>query len=414
MSALRLHREAPIAAVDNAVFVDATVLLVDDHPPNLALLERILKKVGTRHIHVTMDPRAVLDLYTSVQPDIVLLDLHMPGMDGVAVMEAIRHATDADDFVPVIVLTADATTESRQRVLAAGASDFLTKPVDRNEVVLRARNLLHTRTLHRRLMNHNVELRSEIAARDAADARASAEAAAKLRRIRKVLDGALPRIVFQPIAQLDNRGIVGYEALARFDQEPFRPPNVWFAEADEVGLGIDLELAALRVALEQLGAMADDLFLTLNVSPTTAMTGALDELLAKYPRERLVLEITEHAPVDDYDSLLRVLTRLHDVGVRVAVDDAGAGFASLHHILLLRPDIIKLDITLVRDIHLDPVKRALASSLVTFAREIGSTITAEGIEVEEEMASLIDLGVPWGQGYHLARPGNLTPAHTLA
>jgi EAL domain-containing protein (putative c-di-GMP-specific phosphodiesterase class I)/ActR/RegA family two-component response regulator len=413
VSALRIDTQAPVTLEDESVFADATVLLVDDHPPNLDLLERILKKAGTRHVHITMDPWAVLDLYRSVQPDIVMLDLHMPGMDGVAVMEAIRDATDEDDFVPVIILTADAGAEARQRVLAAGASDFLTKPVDRNEVVLRARNLLHTRSLHRRLMDHNAALRSEIAARDAADARASAEAVAKMRRIRRVLDGALPRIVFQPIAQLDCRSIVGYEALARFDQEPFRPPNVWFAEADEVGLGIDLELAAVRVALERMAEMPDDMFLTLNVSPTTAMTGALDELLAGYPRDRLVLEITEHAPVDDYDSLLRVLTKLHDLGVRVAVDDAGAGFASLHHILLLRPDIIKLDITLVRDIHHDPVKRALASSLVTFAHEIGSTITAEGVEIEDELATLIDLGVPWGQGYHLARPGELTPAHTL-
>jgi EAL domain-containing protein (putative c-di-GMP-specific phosphodiesterase class I) len=90
--------------------------------------------------------------------------------------------------------------------------------------------------------------------------------------------------------------------------------------------------------------------------------------------------------------------------VRLAVDDAGAGFSSLHHILLLSPDIIKLDITLVRDINRDPVKRALAWSLVTFAREIGSTIIAEGIETAAELATLVELGIPWGQGYHLGRP----------
>ncbi|MBV8960015.1 MAG: EAL domain-containing protein, partial [Actinobacteria bacterium] len=147
--------------------------------------------------------------------------------------------------------------------------------------------------------------------------------------------------------------------------------------------------------------------LAINVSPTTAMTGELAQLLARYPQERLVLELTEHAQVDDYDRLLEALTRLRSRGVCLAVDDAGAGFASLHHILLLSPDIIKLDISLVRDIHEDPVKRALACSLVTFAREIGSTIIAEGIETPDELATLADLGVPWGQGYHLGRPAPL-------
>jgi EAL domain-containing protein (putative c-di-GMP-specific phosphodiesterase class I) len=132
--------------------------------------------------------------------------------------------------------------------------------------------------------------------------------------------------------------------------------------------------------------------------------------LAGLPEGRVVLEITEHAPVDDYDHLTAALERLRRAGVSVAVDDAGAGFASLQHILRLRPDVIKLDITLVRDINRDPVKRALASSLVTFAGDIGSQITAEGIETPEELAALVDLGVPWGQGYYLGRPGPLPSA----
>jgi EAL domain-containing protein (putative c-di-GMP-specific phosphodiesterase class I) len=361
-----------------------------------------------------MDPWEVIDLYTSLRPDLVLLDLHMPGKDGVAVMQAIRAATPDDDFVPVIVLTADATSEARQRALAAGANDFLTKPVDRIEVVLRARNLLHTRTLHGRLRSHNIQLQSEIAARNAADLLATSEAMAKTKRLRKVLDREPPRIVFQPIVELATREIRGYEALARFECDPRQPPNVWFGEAAEVGLGSELELAALRLAVDQLPAIPEGIALTLNVSPTTAMTAELAELLAGHEPERLYLEITEHAQVEDYEALLDALNVLRAQGVRIAVDDAGAGFASLHHILLLQPDVIKLDITLVRDIHRDPIKRALASSLVTFARDIGSVITAEGIEVEEELTTLVDLGVPWGQGYHLARPGSVTPDSTLA
>ena len=395
------------ALAGDSVFADATVLLVDDHPPNLALLERILTKAGVERIHHTMDPWVVVEMFTTLRPDLVLLDLHMPGMDGVAVMEAIREATPADDFVPVVVLTADAAPEARQRVLAAGASDFLTKPVDRTEVVLRARNLLHTRSLHGRLRNHNRQLQHEIEERDAADRIARSATAEKVRRLGSVLDGDLIRMVFQPIAQLDCSAVVGYESLARFDSEPFRPPNVWFSEADDVGLGVDVELVAVRLALEALPTLPPEAFLTLNVSPEAVMSERLAAIIAPHDGSRIVLEITEHAQVEDYDRLLDVLTRLRSKGVRLAVDDAGAGFASLHHILLLQPDIIKLDISLVREIHVDPIKRALASSLVTFAREIGSTITAEGIEVPEELATLIDLGVPWGQGYYLGRPGPL-------
>jgi EAL domain-containing protein (putative c-di-GMP-specific phosphodiesterase class I) len=402
-----LSRVAPGGRLDDSVFVGATVLIVDDQRPNLALLERILDHAGCRHIHLTTDPRSVVELYETLQPDLVLLDLHMPGMDGLAVMEAIRHATAQDDFVPIVVLTADATAAARETALTAGASDFLTKPVDRMEVVLRARNLLHTRTLHNRLRAHNAQLLSEIAERDRADERARTEASEKMRRLRLVLDADPPRMVFQPIAQLNSGKVVGYEALARFDQEPFQPPNVWFAEAAEVGLGAELELAALRLALLEMPSMPHGAVVTLNVSPATAMTSDLAQLLAPHPGERVVLEVTEHAQVEDYDGLLGALGRLRSTGVRLAVDDAGAGFASLHHILLLSPDVIKLDITLVRDINTDPVKRALACSLVTFARDIGSTIVAEGIETAAELGTLVDLGVPWGQGYHLGRPDRL-------
>jgi EAL domain-containing protein (putative c-di-GMP-specific phosphodiesterase class I) len=315
--------------------------------------------------------------------------------------------------VPIIVLTADSTPEAREDALSAGASDFLTKPVDRTEVVLRARNLLHARLLHGRLRAHNAQLRSEIAARDAADERARSEASDKVRRLRRVLEDDQPRIVFQPIVQLDRPRIVGYEALARFDHQPLRTPDVWFAEAAEVGLGVELELAALRLALQQFPSTSSGPVLTLNVSPTTALTSALADLLAGHDPERLVLEITEHAPVDDYDELVATLGRLRSTGLRLAVDDAGAGFASLHHILLLRPDVIKLDISLVRDINQDPVKRALASSLVTFARDIGSTIVAEGIETPAELATLVELGVPWGQGFYLGRPDRLANQRSL-
>jgi EAL domain-containing protein (putative c-di-GMP-specific phosphodiesterase class I) len=120
-----------------------------------------------------------------------------------------------------------------------------------------------------------------------------------------------------------------------------------------------------------------------------------------------VLELTEHNPVDDYPTLLDALDRFRRWGGRIAIDDTGAGYASFQHLLWLHPDIIKLDITLTRGINADPARRALAGALVGFATEIGAIIIAEGIEIPGDLAALQRIGIPWGQGYYLARPGGL-------
>ena len=384
----------------------ATVLIADDHGPNLALLERILTSAGVEHIHRTTRAEDVAGLFRTVEPDIVLLDLHMPGQDGVTVMEHIRHASGPDQFVPVIVLTADITDHARDRVLAAGANDFLTKPIDRTEVILRVRNLLHTRALHDRLRSHNIELRDEINSVRADEEQAERDAADKHARIRHILDTGSLRTVFQPIVELATGNRVGHEALTRFDQKPHRPPDHWFRDAADVGLGTELELAAITAALKAHAASSWEL-LSINVSPTTATHPDLTAVLATATVNTVILEITEHAPVDDYDALAAALKPHRDNGALIAVDDAGAGYASLNHILRLHPDVIKLDTTLVRDIHTDPIKRALAASLVRFAQDTNAYIVAEGIETPDECATLIDLGIPWGQGYHLGRPGAL-------
>ena len=117
-----------------------------------------------------------------------------------------------------------------------------------------------------------------------------------------------------------------------------------------------------------------------------------------------MIEITEHAPVADYDALAQAIRPLRAHGVRLAVDDAGAGFASLRHILRLSPDVIKLDRALTAEIDSDAPREALAAALILFASRIGSTVVAEGIEREEELRTLRNLGVLYGQGYYLARP----------
>jgi EAL domain-containing protein (putative c-di-GMP-specific phosphodiesterase class I)/GAF domain-containing protein len=226
-------------------------------------------------------------------------------------------------------------------------------------------------------------------------------------RVRSVLEPGRIRPAFQPLVDRATGTVVGVEALARFDAQPRRGPELWFAEASEVGLGPRLERAVVRAAVAQLAAVPAGAFLAVNISPETAWADGLDEILAEAALDRVVLELTEHARVDDYGALADALAPLRDAGLRVAVDDAGAGFASLRHILRLAPEFIKLDLSLTRGIDADPVRAALAASLVVFAEKIGALLVAEGVETAGECDALLELGVTHGQGFHLGRPGPL-------
>jgi EAL domain-containing protein (putative c-di-GMP-specific phosphodiesterase class I)/DNA-binding response OmpR family regulator len=393
----------------------ATVVIVDDNPANVELLRRLVTTAGVHRVETFTDPRAAIAHCGVSLPDLILLDLHMPGLDGFEVMEQLALVVGADQFVPILVVTADATTEIKQRALAAGAKDFLTKPFDRTEVLLRVANLLETSALYGRLEQHVSALRADLDARTLAEREAADEREQQQRRIDHALTPGVLTMVFQPIADLVTGDVVGAEALARFATEPYRPPNEWFAAAADVGRGVELELAAVTAALEVLDQFPADAFLAVNASPATVIRSELASLLARYPGERLVVELTEHTRVDDYNTLLDALDRLREGGVRIAVDDTGAGYAGFQHLLRLRPDIIKLDTTLTRGIDADPVRRSLAAALATFAAEIQATIIAEGIEISGELTTLQRIGIPWGQGYHLARPGRLPfPAQRLA
>lgn len=225
-------------------------------------------------------------------------------------------------------------------------------------------------------------------------------------RIHSILERDSVDVEFQPVFDLLDCSIVSLEALARFWTEPMRSPSVWFAEANEVGLGAELELVAIRSALQRIDEFPDGVALALNVSPVTALDQRFCELLLGLAK-RIVIEITEHAQVDDYDALAAALAPLRERGAQLAIDDVGAGFANLRHILRLAPDIVKLDLSLTQEISRDPARRALATSLVGFAGGVGARIVAEGISSDEDLTLLRALGVNYGQGFYLARPSAL-------
>jgi EAL domain-containing protein (putative c-di-GMP-specific phosphodiesterase class I) len=395
------------------VLLDANILVVDDAPANVALLTRLLRTAGVEQVHGSTDSREAVELWQRLQPDLVLLDLQMPHLDGFGVLAALRDVAPPDQFVPVLVLTADTTAATRDRALGAGANDFLTKPFDRTEVVLRVRNLLQTRSLYASVQQHNARLAAELDRRAEQEHRREVEQRQLTDRLERVLADGLLSMVFQPIIDLVDGTVVGVEALARFATEPVRSPDVWFQEAGRIGRAVDLELAAVSAALEQLDQLPAGLFLAVNVSAETLVSRRLHDLLATVPGQQVVLELTEHSPVEDYQDLLAALDPLRRRGVRVAVDDTGAGYAGLHHLLQVRPDVVKLDLALTRGIDTDPARRALATGLVAFAREIGAVVVAEGIENDVELGTLRTLEIGWGQGYHLSRPARLASALQL-
>ncbi len=401
------------AGVRRDPFANACVLIVDDLEANVRLLRRILEEAGASNVHSVSDARIAVEQCLQLRPDVVLLDLHMPHVDGHAILSVLREVLPADEFLPVIMLTADTTPQVREEALDAGANDFVTKPFDRVEVVQRVRNLLSMRAMYAEVQRHNAQLVAEFHPQIEERRRLALEADQRLARVEQALaDGAL-RMVFQPIVDLASGRIVAVEALARFDCDPQRPPDVWFAEAQEVGLGVELELAAIDAALAALEGFDLELVVTVNASPMTTLNGGLAASLDRIRGDRIVLELTEHNRIDDYEAVRTALDGLRSRGVRIAVDDASAGYNGLRQILRLRPDVIKLDCEITQGIDRDPVRRALASSLMTFGVDTGALIVAEGIENEAELTVLRNLGVRWGQGYHLARPGPLPVPSSL-
>ena len=216
----------------------------------------------------------------------------------------------------------------------------------------------------------------------------------------------------QPVVRPADQVIVGYEALARMPLEPLHPPDWWLARAGEIGMRSHLEVACLAAATD-LGPTPEERLLFVNLSPSLLANPSALRLLEQLP-DRLVIELTEQEAVEDYDTLRRDLAPWLSRGVRIAIDDTGAGYSSLRHVIELTPDFLKLDRELVRDLDHDRNRRALVSAVVAFAAEVGTSVIAEGVESADELEVLRDAEVDLVQGYLLARPGPAWPVVTDA
>jgi EAL domain-containing protein (putative c-di-GMP-specific phosphodiesterase class I) len=236
------------------------------------------------------------------------------------------------------------------------------------------------------------------------DAAARRELAAARGRVKDLLAAGALDVAFQPIVDLASGSWTGVEALSRFRDG--RSPDVWFAEADSVGHGRELKLLALRSALVARGELPRHISVSINASPALIVSPEFTAVVDGDALESggLVVEVTEHAQVTDYEAVNDALRPLRDRGLRVAVDDTGAGYASFSHVLRLRPDVIKIDRSLLTRLHLDAARGALVTAIVLLALELDATVVAEDVGDADELRAVRELGCDLVQGYHLARP----------
>lgn len=375
------------------------VLVADDEAIVRRMVEAALRlETDLEVVAMAADALDAVRLARIHQPDVALVDVRMPGGGG---PEAVRGIRRTSPSTRILVHSAHEDPDTLIEMVRAGADGYLVKEAETEQIPRALRKVAAgERVLSPSVASSLMSELSRLLMRDGSETEGDGAVGA----IRQVLDEDRLRMVFQPVADLETGAVVGVEALARFATKPVRSPIVWFRQAWAVGLGMELEMAALRAAIEGARPLPSHLFLAVNLSPQAAVEpGVLAEMCAAAKRP-MQLELTEHVEVSDYQSLRRAVADAREAGCRLAIDDVGAGYASMRHILELAPDVIKFDVSFNRNIDTDPGRQALVSALARFAAELGADLVAEGIETPAELETLRNLGVRHGQGFVLRRP----------
>jgi EAL domain-containing protein (putative c-di-GMP-specific phosphodiesterase class I)/FixJ family two-component response regulator len=369
----------------------ARILLIDDEHLILKALARILGSAGHRVVTAN-DGETALKLIEAEEYDVVFTDLHMPGING---MELIRTIRETQRDVPVVILTGNPHVESAMEAVEFGALRYLSKPVDAqtlNTVVDTALQKQRTQRFQRRA----VQLLGD-------DARYLGDADP---------EGAFQHAVdaiwmgYQPIVSLETCTTYAYEALVRSRDPAFPNPGILFSAAERLNR---LELIGRTIR----GHVARDFqrspipCLFVNLHSRDLLDETLidpDAPLSKLASS-IVLEITERADLDHIRGLRPKIKEVRKLGYRIAVDDLGAGYAGLNSLAMLEPEVVKLDMTLVRDVHRESTKKKLVKVMNQFCADIGALVVAEGVETRSEMETLRELGCKLFQGYYFAKPG---------
>ena len=385
----------PRTATPNALHVPR-VLIVDDERAMVRGLAKLLELAGF-FVITAYEGREAIALVESSAFDVIVSDIRMPGMDGLALLREIR-ARDLD--VPVVFLTGSPTLETAVEAIAYGAFRYLTKPVDAQEltaVVERAAQT-HRLALVRR------EVSEEVKGKSIGD-RAGLES-----RFASGLEKMW--MAMQPILSWRTRSIYAYEALLRTDEPTLRSPLDFVDAAERLNRTKELGRLVRRRIADQLITLPSSVSVFVNLHPSDIVDEELcsrDGALTPYAHG-VVLEVTERAALEQVPGLIAGVRRLRELGFRLALDDLGAGYAGLSSFALLEPEIVKVDMSLVRGIHKSTMKQKLFRSFASLCGDLNTEIIAEGVEVAEERDCLTDLGGDLYQGYLFARPGRGFPS----
>ncbi len=372
--------------------VRGRLLLADDEPEPLRATARVLRHMGYR-VDTATDGTEALAALENASYDVVLSDISMPGVDGIELLRRI-HAHDED--VPVVLITGAPAVESAVQALEHGAYKYLLKPVasERLEEVVQKAVQLRRMALIRR--------EAARVARAAPD-----------EELASTFDRTLESLwmAYQPIVTKAGT-LYGHEALLR-SREPRLPhPGAVLGAAEALGRLDDLGRLVRARAAAPVASDEGSGMLFVNLHPRDLEDDELLEPGTPLARiaSRVVLEVTERSSVASINDLRQRVARLREVGYRVAVDDLGAGYAGLTSFALLEPHIVKIDMSLVRDVHQSPVKQRLIRSITALCSEMGIQVVGEGVETREERDVLIELGCDLFQGYFIAKPAEPFPS----
>jgi EAL domain-containing protein (putative c-di-GMP-specific phosphodiesterase class I)/DNA-binding NarL/FixJ family response regulator len=378
------------------------VMLADDEEQVLDVMSDLMS--SDPRIDVVgraRDAREAIEVARAASPDVALVDVRMPGGGGPVATRGIRRDSPPTRIVAV---SADTEPDVVLAMLDAGATGYVGKdePVER---ILRA--------VHRAVAGETSisvpsveEMAERLAERTGPGTSRGRTPAAD--RVARVIEDRALHVVYQPIVELIRGRIVGVEALARIDARPKNlPTETWFADAAAAGLLAELELLAIELALRDLDRLPAGTYLAVNLTAASVRAPSFAQLLSDVPADRVVLEVTEASPAGDDPELVERLRPLRDRGLRLSIDDVGAGYSSFARVLQLLPDYLKLDRSVVTGVAEDPLRRSLIQRLVGFSDDAAIAVVAEGVQTAEDLETLRQLYVPFGQGSHLGRPGPL-------
>lgn len=363
------------------------VLIIDDEQDFLDLMRFYLEATNFR-VETALTPEEGLQK-ARLRPDIILLDLHLPGMNGHEVCKLIKENKSLA-AIPVIMLTSHSKTMDKVEAFNLGVADYIGKHFSFEEILVRIKAALRI----------NLPELSTLVKEDRDN---------KILELRKIIDERDLKTLYQPILALSTRKPIGYEALTRGPAGSFLENAInLFTFASEENMFIELDQICMALAAKRANFLNDGTTLFLNTDPITLDNAYLKnfEFLkgTQIKPSQVCIEITERTCIRNFTKTANDLAHYRAQGVKVAIDDVGEGYASLKSVAELKPDFIKAEMSLVRDIDKDNVKLTLVQVIAELAKKINSHVVAEGIETEEEYKALLSLGVEYGQGYLFARP----------